>query len=98
MQVIPMETNTHDLPAIPNFCFSPDYGAGPPGETQQIRIFVDGMPGSIPTSLIALNLKTAETVCDRFNARLGLSRDQWTRFVARSLRRNRQAAGSTRLH
>lgn len=93
-----MEPNSNDLPPVPDYCFSPDYGAGPPGETQQIRIFVDGMPGSIPTSLIALNLKTAESVCDRFNARLGLSREQWTRFVARSLRRNRQLAGSSRLH
>ena len=94
-----MDTKTHTLPSIPNFCFSPDYGSGgPPGDTQQIRIFVDGMPGSIPTSLIALNLESAESVCDRFNARLGLTREQWTRFVSRSLRRNRPIAASSSVH
>ena len=94
-----METKPLDLPDIPNFCFSPDpLSASPPGETQQIRIFVDGMPGSIPTSLIALNLESAESVCDRFNARLGLTREQWTRFVSRSMRGNRPLTGSSTIH
>ena len=94
-----MDTKPHALPSIPNFCFSPDYGAGgPSGETQQIRIFVDGIPGSIPTSLIALNLESAESVCDRFNARLGLSRAQWTRFVSRSMQRNRPIAARSSVH
>ena len=93
-----MQTDSHTLPRIPNFCFSPDYGEGPSGETRQIRIFVDGMPDSIPTSLIALNLDIAESICDRFNARLGLTREQWTGLVARSMRRNQPVTGSSAVH
>ncbi len=91
-----MKPENTDLPEVPDYCFCPAYA--PPGEAQQIRIVVDGMSGFIPTSLVALDLDSAERVCDRFNARLGLDREQWTRFVARSMFANRPASGSSRLH
>ncbi len=76
------------LPDEPNYAFCPSYELG--DEPQQIRIVFEGMPGYVPTCLIALSLADAERLCDRLNARLGHSRDDWTALAARSM-----GAGST---
>ena len=55
-------------------------------EPQQIRIVFEGMPGYVPTALIALGLADAERLCDRLNARLGHTREDWTALAARSMR------------
>ena len=61
---------------------------------QQIRIVFDGMPGYVPTALLALTLEDAECLCDRLNARLGLDREAWCALVGRSMRAAGAAPGS----
>ena len=74
----------HTLPDDLNYAFCPSYelGEGP----QQIRIVFEGMPGYVPTALVALTVDAAEGLCDRLNARLGHSREDWTALAARSMR------------
>ncbi len=72
------------LPDEPNYAFCPSYELG--DEPQQIRIVFEGMDGYVPTALVALNIDAAERLCDRLNARLGHSRDDWTALAARSMR------------
>ncbi len=72
------------LPDEPNYAFCPGYELG--DEPQQIRIVFEGMDGYVPTALVALNIDAAERLCDRLNARLGHSRDDWTALAARSMR------------
>ncbi len=79
-----------NLPRILNYCFSPSYS--PRGEKQEIVIVVDGMRGNIPTVLSAMTIEDAENLCDRFNARLGLSPDGWRQFV------HQRRASEIRLH
>ena len=72
------------LPDEPNYAFCPGYELG--DEPQQIRIVFEGMPGYVPTALVALDIDAAERLCDRLNARLGHSREDWTALAARSMR------------
>ena len=66
-------TAAHTLPDDPEFAFTPAYDLE--DGTQQIRIVFKGMPGHVPTALVALTLDDAERLCDKLNARLGLDRD-----------------------
>ena len=84
------------LPDDPNYCFVPAYDIE--DEVQQIRIVVDGMSGYIPTALIALTIVDAERLCDRLNAKLGLSREDWTALAARSMRAEVPEPGDTATH
>lgn len=68
----------------PNYAFCPSYELG--DEPQRIRIVFEGMPGYVPTALVALDIDAAERLCDRLNARLGHSREDWTALAARSMR------------
>ena len=84
------------LPDDPNYAFCPSYELG--DEPQQIRIVFEGMPGYVPTCrLIAvpLSLADAERLCDRLNARLGHSREDWTALAARSMAPAGTSAAST---
>ena len=72
------------LPDDPDYAFCPSYELGE--EPQQIRIVFEGMPGYVPTALVALTVDAAEGLCDRLNARLGHSREDWTALAARSMR------------
>ena len=72
------------LPDNPNYCFVPAYDVE--DEVQQIRIVIEGMAGYVPTALVALTVDDAERLCDKLNARLGLTRDDWTELAARSMR------------
>ena len=72
------------LPDDPNYAFCPSYDLG--DEPQQIRIVFEGMDGHVPTALVALSLDDAERLCDRLNARLGHSREDWTALAAQSMR------------
>ncbi len=72
------------LPEDPDYAFCPSYELGE--EPQQIRIVFEGMPGYVPTALVALTVDAAESLCDRLNARLGHSREDWTALAARSMR------------
>ena len=72
------------LPDDPNYAFCPSYELG--DEPQQIRIVFEGMDGYVPTALVALDIDSAERLCDRLNARLGHSREDWTALAARSMR------------
>ena len=72
------------LPDDPDYAFCPSYELGE--EPQQIRIVFEGMPGYVPTALVALTVEAAEGLCDRLNARLGHSREDWTALAARSMR------------
>jgi len=74
----------HTLPDHPNYCFVPAYDLG--DEAQQIRIVFEDMTGYVPTALVALTVDDAERLCDRLNARLGLTREDWTALAARSMR------------
>ena len=71
------------LPDDPDYAFCPSYELG--DEPQQIRIVFEGMPGYVPTALVALTVEAAEGLCDRLNARLGHSREDWTALAARSM-------------
>ena len=84
------------LPDDPNYCFVPAYDIE--DEVQQIRIVVDGMTGYIPTALVALTIIDAERLCDRLNAKLGLSRVDWTALAARSMRDERPQPGDRTAH
>ena len=75
------------LPKILNYCFSPCYSSG---QKQSIVIVVDEMRGHIPTVISCGSVHDAESLCDRFNARLGLSRDGWREFVRRRRARDIQ--------
>ena len=81
----------HTLPDRQVFAFCP--ACEPAGEPQPIRIVFAGVPGYVPTALVALTLDDAERLCDRLNARLGLDRRAWTALVERSGLR-----GDHRLH
>ena len=72
------------LPDDPSYAFCPSYDLG--DEPQQVRIVFEGMTGYVPTALVALTLADAERICDRLNARLGLTREEWTALAARSMR------------
>lgn len=85
-----------NLPDNLNYCFCPAYDLG--DEVQQIRIVVEGMSGFIPTALVALTLDDAQNICDRLNARLGLTRDDWTQLVAQSMNADPPAPGSPAVH
>ena len=72
------------LPDDPYYAFVPAYDLE--DEVQQIRIVFEGMAGYVPTALVALTIHDAERLCDKLNARLGLSREEWTAFAAQSMR------------
>lgn len=71
------------LPENPNYCFCPSYDVEV--DMQQICIVVEGMTGYIPTALAAPNMVDACDLCDCLNARLGLTREDWTQIAARSM-------------
>ena len=71
------------LPDTPNYCFVPAYDLK--DEVQQIRIVFEDMAGYVPTALVALTVDDAERLCDKLNARLGLSREDWTALAAESM-------------
>ena len=75
---------SHTLPDNLNYAFCPSYELG--DEPQQIRIVFEGMQGYVPTALIAVSVESAEGLCDRLNARLGHSREDWTALAASSMR------------
>jgi len=75
------------LPDDPDYAFCPSYELGE--EPQQIRIVFEGMQGYVPTALVALTVEAAEGLCDRLNARLGHSREDWTALAAHSMRAER---------
>ena len=86
---------SHTLPDNPNYAFCPSYELG--DEPQQIRIVFEGMQGYVPTALVALTVEAAEGLCDRLNAKLGHSREDWTALAARSMRaEGSQSDGHTR--
>ena len=72
------------LPDNPHYCFVPAYDIE--DEVQQIRIVIEGIPGHIPTALVALTLLDAEEICTKLNRRLGLDREAWMAMAARSMR------------
>ena len=84
------------LPDDPSYCFVT--ACDIEDEVQQIRIVVDGMTGYIPTALVALTVTDAERLCDRLNAKLGLSRDGWTALAARSMRAETPQPGDRTAH
>ena len=65
------------MPDDPNYCFVPAYDVE--DEVQQIRIVIEGMSGYIPTALVALTVRDAETLCDKMNRKLGLAREDLDR-------------------
>ena len=71
------------LPDEPNYAFCPSYELG--DEPQQIRIVFEGIDGYVPTALVALDIDAAERLCDRLNARLGHSREDWTALAGSSM-------------
>ena len=84
------------LPDNPNYCFVPAYDLE--DEVQQIRIVFEDMAGYVPTALVALTVDDAERLCDKLNARLGLSREDWTALAAESMRAETPEPGDTTEH
>ena len=74
----------YTLPDEPNYCFVPAYDLE--DEVQQIRIVFENMAGYVPTALVALDLDDAERLCNKLNARLGLTKEKWTALAAKSMR------------
>ena len=58
----------------------------PPDRPQQIRIVFGGLPGYVPTALVALSLVDVERLCSQLNARLGLDRHAWMTLAAKAMR------------
>jgi len=85
-----------NLPDDPNYAFCPSYELG--DEPQQIRIIFEGLQGYVPTALVALTVDDAERLCDRLNARLGHSREDWMALAARSMRTWAPAIDDESLH
>ena len=71
------------IEANPTYAFCPAYDF--PDEPQEIRIVFLGHPGYISTSLSTANLEDAETLCDKLNAKMGISRDIWTALMTASM-------------
>ena len=86
----------HTLPDDLNYAFCPSYDLG--DEPQQIRIVFEGMQGYVPTALIAVSVVSAQGLCDRLNARLGHSREDWTALAARSMRAEDPETGDGSRH
>ena len=72
------------LPDEPIYFFVPAYS--PEDEVQQIRIVFENMSGYVPTALVALSIDDAEQSCNKLNARLGLTKEEWTALAARCTR------------
>ena len=75
--------STHFLSDEPVYAFCP--GADSHDGPFQIRIAVEDLAVSIPTSLFAVSLTEAMTTCDRMNRKLGLDRAAWTDLVERCM-------------
>ena len=75
--------STHTLPDEPAYAFCPasDSHDGP----FQIRIAVEDMAITIPTSLVAVSLADTLCMCDRLNRKLSLDRAAWTALVERCM-------------
>ncbi len=84
------------LPDNPNYAFVPAYDLE--DEVQQIRIVFENMAGYVPTALAALTMDDAERLCDRLNARLGLSRKEWTAMATASMRAGPIAPDGSAVH
>ena len=89
-------SDSHTLPDDPVYAFTPAYDIEE--EVQQIRIVFQGIPGHIPTALVALDLDQAELLCDRLNKKLGHSREDWTALVAASMRAENAGPGLGPVH
>ena len=76
-------STSHTLADNPVYAFAPAYDMN--DQPQQIRIVFKGMPGYIPTALVALTLDDAERLCDKLNAHLGLDREAWSALVGQSM-------------
>ena len=76
-------STSHTLAHDPVYAFAPAYDMT--DQPQQIRIVFQGMPGYVPTALVALPLDDAERLCDKLNARLGLDREAWSALVGQSM-------------
>ena len=84
------------LPDEPIYCFVPAYD--PEDEVQQIRIVLENMAGYVPTALVALSIDDAEQLCNKLNARLGLTKEEWTALAARSRRAETRDPDDTTRH
>jgi len=75
--------STHFLSDKPAYAFCPAGNShdGP----FQVRIAIEDMAVSIPTSLIAVELTEALRMCDCLNRKLGLDRAAWTALVERCM-------------
>ena len=87
---------TYTLPDEPNYCFVPAYDIE--DEVQQIRIVFENMAGYVPTALVALSIDDAERLCNKLNARLGLTKEQWTALAAKSMRAEAPRPGDRTAH
>ena len=76
-------STSHTFADDPVFAFAPAYDMT--DQPQQIRIVFKGMPGYVPTALVALSLDDAERLCDKLNARLGLDREAWSALLGQSM-------------
>ena len=86
----------YTLPDEPNYCFVPAYDLE--DEVQQIRIVFENMAGYVPTALVALDLDDAERLCNKLNARLGLTKEEWTALAAKSMRAEAHEPGDPTTH
>ena len=77
-------TPTNTLADNPVYAFCPQYA--PPNAPRQIRIVFQGLPGYVPTALVALTLSDAERLCSKLKARLGLDRDARMALAAQAMR------------
>ena len=86
---------TSTLRDNPVYAFCPEYA--PPDRPQQIRIVFGGLPGYVPTALVALSLVDVGRLCSQLNARLGLDRHAWMTLAAKAMR-DSPAPGNATIH
>ena len=86
---------TSTLPDNPVYAFVPAYG--PADQPQPIRLVFKGLPGYVPTALVALSLVDAERLCSKLNAKLGLDKNTWMKMAAQAMQ-TQAPSTSTSLH
>lgn len=84
------------IPDEPIYCFAPVTDTD--GEPPRIRLLVEGLGFTVPTTLVCLTAEDGLRVADRLNRALGLDRAAWTALAERCLRAGAGAMNGATLH
>ncbi len=88
--------STFQVYGAPNYCFFPGYDEEL--KIHQVCLLIEGMDKPISTTLTCVTGDNATDICDRLNARLGHSREEWTRMAAQFLDSQAPGTGKPTTH